>query len=479
MGQARFIFDENWVQAPIQLISLMLHRLALALCFLWLSAQPFDVRALEPARDGVPSGSPMANSIRFEFAIFFLPSSAKDPMQVLRERIPSIPNAPTVVGRLPATPSNSQVSVHLENNVKENYTPPDLAMLKYFGRGLSREQAQALQESHQALTLVFAHPKANVWTALRAANELAETVAAQTGGLIWDAETREVFTPAEWRVRRLDTWNAGMPNVAKQTVIHAYRDKEFVRAITLGMAKMGLPDVVVNDFPWSMNPQVGNLINDFCQAMAEGASFSPGGEYDLHIKAIRHPSVRDPQLASIKGNATAVAKLALAWGTPEDGDPENRLILITADRYPGPDPHAKQESMVSSVFGAEDSVARIKHNDELREASKQARSHLPALKREFAKGLPPGEFILVKAPFQTPKGGTEWMWVEIGSWNKSIIRGLLQNDPFDIPTLHAGQSVEVDEEKVFDYIRRRANGTSEGNETSKIILQIQRDEEKR
>jgi hypothetical protein len=35
--------------------------------------------------------------------------------------------------------------------------------------------------------------------------------------------------------------------------------------------------------------------------------------------------------------------------------------------------------------------------------------------------------------------------------------------------LHAGQEVEVSEAKVFDYIRRHADGSEEGNETGRII----------
>ena len=58
-----------------------------------------------------------------------------------------------------------------------------------------------------------------------------------------------------------------------------------------------------------------------------------------------------------------------------------------------------------------------------------------------------------------------------GSWDGDKIRGLLSNDPHNIPSLHAGQSVTVSVSRVFDYIRRRADGTVEGNETAKLIEQ--------
>jgi hypothetical protein len=63
------------------------------------------------------------------------------------------------------------------------------------------------------------------------------------------------------------------------------------------------------------------------------------------------------------------------------------------------------------------------------------------------------------------------MWVEVISWKGDKISGLLKNEPFYIPTLHARQVVEVSEAKLFDYIRKRADGTIEGNETAKLIEQ--------
>jgi uncharacterized protein YegJ (DUF2314 family) len=161
--------------------------------------------------------------------------------------------------------------------------------------------------------------------------------------------------------------------------------------------------------------------------------------------------------------------LSLKKGKWEEGDPQNRLIEIAFDRYAGRDIHAMQESRMSSLFGWEDETSAVKHDEELLAASKRAKSQLPALLKAFSKGLAPGEFIQVKAPFKAVDGGNEWMWVEIIEWQGNSIKGLLKNEPFNVPSLHGGQIVEVSQEDIFDYIRNYPDGRQEGNETGAII----------
>ncbi len=52
--------------------------------------------------------------------------------------------------------------------------------------------------------------------------------------------------------------------------------------------------------------------------------------------------------------------------------------------------------------------------------------------------------------------------------------GLLKNEPYNIPGLKGGSEVTIEQEEVFDYIRRFPDGTEEGNETGKLILQFQK-----
>jgi len=427
----------------------------------------------EQKQELIPAGELMDDSIRFQYAIYYLPSPSEDPRVALPRLLSKEEVELTLVNKVQEVPSKPVVCCHICDEVQKQYAPPDMQSLQHFGRGLTREQAEQLQKSHLAYIMDFAHGKAHVWQGLRTANRIAEALARETGGVLWDEETREVFTPDEWHRRRVETWTGGVPDVSNHITVHAYKSDEYVRAITLGMSKFGLPDVLLDDFSWSLSRTMGHLINLFCQSIAEGAVIERPGEYELDIRKVQNREVREPQIKSLKSNATGIAQLVLKEGIREEGDPENLLIEIDFDRYPGRDVHAKQEEMLASLFGSEDSITPVNHSAELLAASRRARTKLPILRKAFAAGLNPGEFILVKAPFKTPDGGQEWMWVEVTAWEGNNIKGLLKNEPYNIPTLHGGQIVKVNQEDVFDFIRRYPNGMNEGNETGAIIQKMQ------
>jgi uncharacterized protein YegJ (DUF2314 family) len=420
-----------------------------------------------------PAGSAQAPAIRFQFAVYYPAPPSTEPLAALRSLARAWPQLTMVDGPLPETPTGTLISARMIDNVRKHYPAPDVASLKYFGRGLSAAQINALQGARQALVIDFGHPKQETMAALRNATTLAAQVAAKTGGLLWDEETREVFTPEKWRELRLSAWTGGVPDISSQIAVHAYRHGELVRAVSLGMVKFGLPDLAADQYPWSSSKSMGSLINLLAQALAEGAVIGRDGRIDLDIRKIAHPKVRARLLEGVKENAQSTGKLILMNAAREQGDPENRIASINFARYPGPDNTARQEAMLSAMFGSSDGIKYIKHNDELEQASALARKKLTAMEADFKRGLRPGEYLQAKAPFPTPAGGNEWMWVEITKWDGDRIDGLLQNDPYDIPAMKAGQSVRIKLSEVFDYIRVHPDGHREGNTTGAIIEKMQ------
>ncbi len=374
---------------------------------------------------------------------------------------------------LPDKTNGPSVAVSLERELADSYPVPGIQHLSYFGRGISKVQAESIQESKLALIIDIAYPLGTSAERLKASSASLFEIAKTYGGLIWDSETRELFSHQRWNEDRIKSWNQGVPNVEKHTVIHAYNNDGGVRAITLGMAKFGLPDIVVNNFSWSLNRSVGNLVNLVAQSVVEGSALTDRGTLKLNISALKDTQYKQGLISTLKDNAEPKLEIMIGEGKWEEGDPNNYLIELLFENIKGDSLSEKQERLISSLFGWEDEISYVKHNKLIQEASERAKGKLSGLEKDFNNGLSPGEFIQLKAPFKTPEGGNEWMWVEVLSWKGNAITGLLKNEPHNIPGLRGGAEVVVVQNEIFDYIRNYPDGNSEGNETGKLIMKYQ------
>ncbi|HKV07626.1 MAG TPA: DUF2314 domain-containing protein [Thermoanaerobaculia bacterium] len=433
----------------------------------------FALSACAPAEVTVPPGPALEESMAFEFALFYTGPPREDPRPALDGLLAhDFPGFTRVkeIGQEKIGGRRELAAVWV-TDARQSYAAPGLEGLQSAGRGLDGAQAEALQQSDQVLRLLFRHGGEHRWSGMREALRLTSAFARQTGGLIWDEVTREMFTPEAWEQRRIAPWpEAGLPDLKRHFTVHIDpKENGYRRAVSLGLEKFGLPDLVVEDLSGSSKTDVGNLINLLAQALGEGKAVGSRGEFDLDLRSLGPSETRDDNLESLAANATAKARLRLAQGTWKEGDPENRLFEILFDRYEGPDLQARQDRLLSELFGSEDSFAKVEHDAKVLAASRQAQEKLAAaLKPAFQAGLPPGEILLVKAPFPSPEG-REWMWVEVIEWQGDRISGTLQNDPVEATHLKSGQKVEVSEADVFDYLHRFPDGTEEGNETAKYL----------
>ena len=376
----------------------------------------------------------------------------------------------TVLDVFPENTQTPSLSYEVLAEFSGNYPPPNEEFLAYFGRGVSKEQAEQVQQARLAVVINVAYPSSLVFQQLRKFSQSLHDLATQEGGLIWDSETRELFGLETWQAKRLDTWHNDIPEIESHTTIHVYNNDPGVRAITLGMVKFGLPDIVVNDLSWSSGRDMGNLINLLAQSLLEGKADLGTDTIDININKLSDTPFKERLVASLYDNAVETVSIGYREGHWEDGDPYNMLMELEFDQYEGESVRAKQDSLISALFGWKDDITYVQHNQEILAASEKARQQLPALREDFNKGLAPGEFIQVKAPFATPDDGKEWMWVEILSWQGKQIKGLLKNEPYNIPDLRAGEEVYVNEDEVFDYIRTYPDGRTIGNQTGELIM---------
>ena len=359
----------------------------------------------------------------------------------------------------------------------DNEAPPDAHALKFFARGVAREQYTRLPEAASAWRVVYTYPVKDAHPSIAVIDESILELAMVSSALIWDSQVRLLYSPDYFNKERVNAANANS-SVYRQVTIHAYQSGDHVRAVSLGMGRFGQPDLTIEQLSWGTQKSLLSLMNGIAQMLIEGSKPDATGHIDFDVSSIRNETVRSALEKDRIGNAPLKGRFQLLTTTPAEGDAKNALMAIRFDGYTGNDEFARQEDAISQVFGWHDEIKRIEHTDELGAASKVAAEKLPQLQKVFAAGLAPGEYIQIKAPFPTPAGTEEWMWVEITEWKADAIHGLLRNEPFDIPDLHAGQKVTVELAKVFDYLHTFPDGRQEGNSTGAIIEKMQGTTEK-
>jgi uncharacterized protein YegJ (DUF2314 family) len=405
-----------------------------------------------PAADAGPaaraaSGDLRAERTAFSLGITFLPES-KVPVDAAIARCSGKMTDPASVNHatMPLEPGDA----------------PDEDYFARFGYGLTPEQVAAARRATKALRLDFTAARADMDRTLRESAALALCLAHETGGVVWDDVTREIFGEDAWREQRI----AGKSgDVRDHIVVHAYADGDLDRSVTLGMRKLGLPDLVVNGHARSQQQDMTVVIDIVAQTLWKRGGPARDGTLAVSAEALFGPD----DVAAIKAKGgRAATRVHLVEGTREEGDDENRLLEI---RFAGPE---QQIDAIRELFGLGDKAMMAKEADpELEAARTRAMAKLRALRPKFAKGVPELARLLVKAPFTTASGGVEWMWVEVQSWKGDELVGLLMNEPYEVPGLKQGTRVRVKQDSLFDYMYEH-DGRREGDETTQILERRER-----
>lgn len=130
-----------------------------------------------------------------------------------------------------------------------------------------------------------------------------------------------------------------------------------------------------------------------------------------------------------------------------------------------------QDALSALGMGLEPPVVAIGPDSEkLQEAEEEARRRWPEFLSAFHEKDPSREDFAVKAPFETPNGEMEHMWVMVEQVEGDIIRGSLGNDPIHVRSLAAGSHVELEKDRISDWVYME-EGEMVGGFSMKVLLQ--------
>ena len=348
---------------------------------------------------------------------------------------------------------------------------PDSETLKYFGRELDGAWLEKLMQSKCSLVIVFHFSPANKFSLLRSACGLVGELALSSEAVLADDSTSEYFSPSAWTATRLAGWTGeSAPDVTSHITTHQYSNGELERAVTLGMDKFGLPDIVVEGFPRHWTNSVGALIELIAQLGVERGHIPLSGTMSLRINDVLDSSIRVSLIKSLKPGASGTATVTLRQAVPDEGDPLNALVSVVFDEKQG-ETLENQWRLLRSLFGSTvESVQPVASDDaELMAAKARVREKLPELAHRFRQGLPLDGRLLLKARFKTDTDDIENMWFEVRKWEAGRITGTLLNEPFYISALNLGSTVTINEDAVIDYIYSQLGQPDEGNEMGAIL----------
>ncbi|AXG70262.1 hypothetical protein KORDIASMS9_02501 [Kordia sp. SMS9] len=353
-------------------------------------------------------------------------------------------------------------------NVEEDYPAHDMEYLSYFAEGFTETQKDNLTASKNAFIVVLYYETKDVFGHSKKLFDWVYNKTKNTDFFIYDGEVREYFTPKTWKENRVDAWENGIPNAIRQLTLHSYRQYEFCRSITFGMQRFGLPDLVIEDSPCSNVSSASEFLTIIAQLLLERTQIKDK-KLLVDLDAIQNTEFKNIIVSTVNDDAKKKVTISFNTSVPmEEGDPLNELYRVDFNNKAFKNPQAYESEVYKQLFGVEDEITNISHNDEITAASERAKEKLPELRALFNEGLDQ-ETLLLKAPFITDEGGNEWMWVEVTRWRGSTIDGILQNEPYYIKNLKSGAKVTVQQADIFDYILYKADGTTEGNETGKLI----------
>jgi hypothetical protein len=230
------------------------------------------------------------------------------------------------------------------NIAAAEFEPPGERELQSRGRGLSAadfERVAALERATWIAMRIPSGPRAR--ELLRATEEMAVRLARARHGFVWDAVTRELFTPEALEQRRL---HPGALDVRDHVTIDVYGAGKLYRVVTRGMEKFGLPDLVVEHA--ANDEGVGQMVNLAAQLLVEGAGLSADGKIELDLDALSDPVVRNTMTGILLDGAMRKAEVTALAGRRDKRDPQNDLLEL----WFGEPAQVKQAEVASRIWGS-------------------------------------------------------------------------------------------------------------------------------
>lgn len=358
-------------------------------------------------------------------------------------------------------PERAETPLRIMGIAGVDFGIPDADYVASFGVGV--DDPARLAASQEVVLAWFAGPREAAVETLAIAHDAFARAAGRTGGWVEDLDTGTVYGAAAWAARdprgAVTDWF-----VVDAGPVDDRADAPY-RLVTRGLRRFGDCELVVEDVPAASAPDVAFVVNAIADALHR-----VGGQPGQRAM----PSTLTVSAEMVQGQA----RFSVVPAGPDD--PEDPLCRVRFEGAitapvalgtpaPAPTEPPVQVAAVAPVASAPASDVPPAPRS-LREAQVLARERLESVVRPvWDRGLAPGEKVAVSVPFTTRTGTREYLWIELTEWRGDRMKGVLANEPINVPGLRKGDVVDVVQGDVFDYVWKRPDGTREGNWTRGFV----------
>jgi len=203
-----------------------------------------------------------------------------------------------------------------------------------------------IKASKMAVSMVIAGPAEALAVVQRQAADIARA-AVDGGGWLFDGGTFQVFSATRFAAFRPQ----GFPLEVERLITVMVDDSSAaVRLETLGMERLGLPELRMVDVPRPHVDGAVALFNAAAQLLIEQGSLDNAGELVVDLTSARMPHLREAHAQATGSGGGQPLTFKAYWDPtqrPDDSDPVIRLDLA----HNGPDRGAAFAAAIVRVFG--------------------------------------------------------------------------------------------------------------------------------
>jgi len=280
----------------------------------------------------------------------------------------------------------------------------------------------------------------------------------QFGGLVIDVDTNSPILPRPFDDLVIDM----VPR------IHCFVDVSAVDGaaggtdiVTAGMARFGLPELVMEDVPLSIDEQCAKVVLGVGQmVMTMGLQygrdslspqFSLQFPMELSLTTEYMQTANGDPIGAPSAGAGSNAPVRVEFSQQSPSRPA-MLKVVPAEGWPS-SKAAWANGLVSTFFAPLPSTAEPRvHDDKMEAAHRRAVDELADAKRRYLAGETLPDMFIVKYPFPLGDGHHEYMWISVRGWTGDRITGVLGNQPAHRTDLSMGDTVTIDAADVFDWM---------------------------